>query len=283
VDEKEYDKDFMGVHEETLGHVWAAVVGDSGDFTVDLLPVAVRDGHYEEPCISPDGKKVLSIRYPEKGAVRMRIVCVLTGDAWNIYSCFPLLEGIGNRLTVLRCHTWGNGVEGVVAAERGESGPFFTFFATDYVRNAKMYAASGKLDVSLSALALRLKKASNTEMTIREGKFYDFTLKKYLAENPGKTAKDFQAPVLRLQGMRTLFNGPCVCAWQYRFPVLGVEAFEFMNIRIYRMLADFTGSGDSGDDKISSYLYASSSVLGSYVPKPGDDIEGSLWLIGHHV
>ena len=277
-DEEEYDANFMGIHFEGTGAVWKSIYGDPVEFVEKVIPIALQEG---KPGLTHFNKtincEVTPFYYPKVGKMQVSSLVVSEEKSHVFYSCFPLMEGKENSLTISHHHTWSNGIEGVVAVSYDDNASPFSFFATDYYCSSERYAQSRKRDVSISALAYLLKKSEVTEIPVTEGDMYDVFLQKYLEENPDKTKEDFATPTVLLKGVRILFPSHYVCEWEFRFPVLAVEETEFLGIRFLRIEADFAGDEDN---LISGYLYASPTALGDYYPKIGDDIEGILWMTG---
>jgi hypothetical protein len=74
-----------------------------------------------------------------------------------------------------------------------------------------------------------------------------------------------------------MFPAHYSCEWQFRLPVLAVEEVLFMEIKLYKLTVDFVGVDD---EVLSGYLYASEKILNGYVPLPGHEVEGVMWVTG---
>ena len=278
---EEYDRDFMGKHFEGLGNAWEALFGDS-DLFAQHLPTVVAQGTIgENGCVMyHDETIVYLLQYPDcQSSVRVGVLCVTSPNKDNIevYSFYPVMEGLPNQLVITKRHTWTNGIEGVVAAECADNGPPASFFAPFYYREATAFSKGLRQTVYLAALAMSCEKAEQERFTIDKGPFFEMKLQEFLKENPRKTVNDFSAPVISMCGVRMLMPSQYVCEWEYRFPILAVEQTSFMDKPIYKLRIDFVGMDDQ---MLSGYFYVPETMLKGYIPKVGDDIQGVLWMTG---
>jgi len=275
---EETDDGFMGAeHFEGMGNVWSALLGEDQSFT-DVLPTVISEGK-THPIRDNGGINVVLVQYPEENRVRAGVLLVTQPDNknWEVWSAYPLFEGRPSALTIIQKHTWTNGVEGVVAAELAGRGAPISFFAPFYLRDFAGLAMESEKVVNLGALAFSLRQAEHQEYTIDKGPFFEDRLKAFLEEDPDKTESDFSAPIVSMKGAKVLLPAHYSCEWQFRFPVLAVEEVVFMEIKLYKLAVDFIGVDD---EVISGYLYASEKILNGYVPLPGHEVEGVMWVTG---
>ena len=276
------DDDFMGAeHFEGMGNAWSALLGENGSIT-DILPTVIAQGKPIPVCRASDNASqtdVLLMLYPKENSVRTGALLVTSAENknWELCSAYPLLEGMPTALTINKTHTWGNGVEGVVAAHLHEEGPPISFFAPFYLRDFADLPPRADKVVNLAALAFSLRQAEPQEFSVREGPFYENRLQAFLEENPERTKTDFTPPVVSFCGAKILLPSGYSTEWQFRCPVLAVEEVLFMDIKVYKLTVDFIGMDD---DVMSGYLYASERILNGYVPEVGHDVEGGLWMTG---
>ena len=187
------------------------------------------------------------------------------------------MEGLPNPLRIRKSHTWSNGLEGVVAAERVHDGPPVTFFAPFFFRDEPRFEPETEALVSLAALAFSCRKAGMQKFSVEEGPWYEEELQRFLAKNPGKSEADFSAPVVSMQGARILMPQRYACEWQYRCPVLEVARTEVLGQPVYKLHVVFVGVDE---ETLAGYLYVPERLLDGYIPQAGDDIEGTLWMTG---
>lgn len=280
-DEQE-DPDFMGIHFEGLGDVWGSLFPDGSKAISECIALATSSGTLQENCqvIYQENKThVALIQAPEKGDIQSAVLLVKKEDMqdMHVWSGYPLLQGVPNRLEITKVHTWSNGVEGVVAAEAGQGGPPVTFFAPFYFRDSPKFLPGMTFSISLAALAFHLKKAQDITFPVETGPFYDLKLEEFLKENPGKVAADFIPPDMTFAGASILLPATYVCEWRYRVPVLSIDYVEFMGNRFTKIGTTFVGCDE---DTIHGNLYAADHILQGYAPQVGDDIEGVLWMTG---
>lgn len=275
-----YDEEFMAEHFEGLGNVWHAIFGEN-DSIAPRLPMVLEQGKMLENChvVYEDNTLVALIQYSESADMRAGALVVKTPDSGQteLWSCFPIMQGLPNRLKIRKSHPWGNGVEGVVAAERAGDGPPVTFFAPFYFREFASFTPGAERTIRLAALALSCEKAELQEFAVDKGAFYEIQRKRFLEENPDKTEKDFSAPVVSMRGSRLLFPRTYACEWEYRCPILAVEQIRFFERLIYKLRVVFVGMDE---EELSGYLYVPEYMLKGSVPQVGDDIQGILWMTG---
>lgn len=278
----EEDKDFMAIHFEGLGNAWAAVFGESSEGITQCLPWVLAEGTLKQDCqviYKEDKKHIALLQAPAAGDIQAATLLVKTEQAKNmeVWSGYPVLQGIPNNLVINKTHTWSNGVEGVVSAHAANDGPPVTFFAPFYFRDFMKFAPGATLSISLGALAFKISKAEANPFTISEGPFYEMRLAEFLKENPEKTKEDFPHVEVSYAGARVLLPAAYACEWTFRCPVLGVEQTKLMDTRFVKISTEFVGLDD---EVIRGFLYASEHVLNGYAPQPGDDVEGVLWMTG---
>jgi len=276
-----YDKDFMGEHFEGLGNVWHALFDDD-DSIVQYLPTIITQGKLHDDCqrVYQDGTFVALLHYPsDQVDICAGVLIDKAPDSNNMVfkSCFPIMKGIPNSLYIKKSHTWENGIEGVVAAERVGDGPPVSFFAPFYFRDFDSFVPNVEKTVHLAALAFSCEKAELKEFTVDKGGFFEMQLQEFVDNNPGKTAKEFSAPVVSMRGSRILLQSKYTCEWEYRCPVLNVERASFFEKLIYKLHVVFVGIED---EELAGYLYVPAHMLNGYIPQIGDDIQGVLWMTG---
>lgn len=276
-----YDEDFMAEHFEGLGDIWGALFGDGDSIVAHLREVLEQGKSYADCRVVYDDKTMAALlQYPDQQK-DIRVGALVAGapesGKMEFYSGFPVMEGLSNSLKIRKRHTWGNGVEGVVAAEQANDGPPISFFAPFYFRDFAAFAPEAELTVSLAALALSCEKAEVQEFTVNEGPLYEMVREKFLKENPGKSEADFSAPVVSMRGARISFPRPYACEWEYRCPVLSVERTSLLGMSLYKLRVIFAGTDEQ---ELSGYLYIPEHQLKGYVPQAGDDIQGVLWMTG---
>ena len=276
------DEDFMAVHFEGLGNIWDAVFAEGSEGFTQCLSWVTSKGVLKKGCqviYKEDERHIALVQAPAEGDVRATALLVSAENLgkMEVWSGYPLLQGIPNELTITKAHTWSNGVEGVVAAQASNDGPPVTFFGGFYFRDFMKFVPGANLSVSLGALALKISQAEARSLTVSEGPFYEMRLAEFLRENPEKSKEDFVPVQVSYAGARILFPGTYACEWTFRCPVLAVAQTELMDTRFTKITTEFVGQGD---EVIRGFLYASEHTLNGYAPQPGDDVEGVLWMTG---
>ena|GEM_PF-1950242 len=280
-EDEDTENTFYGEHFEALGEVWSALLGDAEKITTYLSEAIVKGKKTDQKTIVHNGEKieVIMLHYPADGLIKIGILLVKSknDDSWIFYSSFPIFNGLSNLLSITGAHTWKNGVEGSVAAERA-GGPPVTFFNPYYFKELEILVPDTEATISLSALAFCIRQAEVNEFTVDKGAFYELKLKEFLDENPDKTQEDFKPPIISMRGSRVLLPSKYACEWKYRCSIEALCQFSFLDTVIYQLTVTFVGDDDY---EIKGHIYASQHVLENYVPKVGDDIEGILWMSGY--
>lgn len=177
----------------------------------------------------------------------------VTADG-QIWTAYPVVEGVTHEMAIDGLIPWANGVE---AQLRGRLGPAeLNFFPTNFFAESDE-AFGGERRVELAALA------------------YD------CGPVEAETIRDESGDELSTEGMAALLPFERGDADDYAFQtrVKEAEVTSFDDRAVYRLLVSLFRTEDGEDVDVS--LYASEHVLGEYVPEVGDDVAGILWLQGH--
>jgi hypothetical protein len=274
------NNEFCGEHFEGLGNIWGAIVED----TSLLFGEPLRQSEVANRRKVTFGDKVIDVsllRYSKDSSIAVGYLLILNDKTHRneLHSAFPIFEGLPNSLTILNTHTWGNGIEGVVAANTGYDGLRIDFYDPYYFEDSSKLIKGEKRELFISALALNLRQAEKNELSINYGHFYESELQEFLKENPDKTKADFPAVALSLKGMCMFLPTSIVGENQFRCPVLEVKKVSVLNINFYQLRVKIIGTYEN--KTFECYIYASELTLKGYIPQVGDDIEGVLWLCGY--
>lgn len=273
------DTVFQGEHFEGLGNVWSAALGESDNIT-NHLPTVTQKGILKKDVTvnhAGIGRTVLLVKYPTSGPLQAGALLVEEAQSYELWSAYPILEGASNNVIIDGCHTWGNGIEGVVACHIA-SGPPVAFFDPYYFRESAKFVNGNAVQIDLAGLAFSLTKADSKDIQVTEGAFYKMELNRFLADNPGKKEADFIPPVVTMRGARLLFAGAYVPEYTFQCPAVNIEQCELFGTRFFRIQTVFAGVDES---ELRGYIYASEAILNGYEPKQGDDITGTLWMSGY--
>jgi hypothetical protein len=282
-DTRLYDEDFYGAHFEGFGEVWNAFFGNSAQFE-KYLPDAVAKAEKKTngKIVRFPGEELMIdyAVYRESPDLACGLLFARRPEAMEsqLYAAFPLFEGKPNPLTVKDVRTWHNGAEGVVSATRANGGTPITFYDPHYFKERWDLRPKSEHRIHLGALALQIAPAEREVYSLEEGEAYDAALQKFLRDNPEKSRKDFSPPRATTEGGRMLFPTDYVGEWLYQFPVESVTKTALFGTKFLKIAGTF--AGDPGKE-LRGYLYASEHVLGKYQPRPGDDIQGVLWMTGY--
>ena len=228
------------------GSHWDTVVPDQ-DAKLQSIRAAVESGSPTE-WTADDGTPVVSYR-AGAGPVSTLVVADADGEIWTGY---PVAEGVRHEVTVERVHPWTNGAEGQVTATLGES--TLSLFATNYA--AVDSGLTGSHEVELAALAYDLGPADEETLTTDDGR--EFSTAGMAGFVP--------------------FDGGDVDDYIFQTTVESVETVSFDDVTLHRIRAPLFRDPDDTEHAVS--IYAAEHVCDGYVPAEGDDVEGVFWLQG---
>ncbi len=235
------------------GDHWLVIAG-SGEEVQSLIFDSIKNAGLRG-TVAYDGRDLNS--YISSGDL-LKTCSITVGGM--VYTAYPFADGIVHEITVEEVEEWRNGLEAQLRCTLGDA--CFAFFDTLYYKNRGKYTQGGTYRFSLSALAYNLKNAEPAVMKDRDGQ--EITTK----------------------GMAAFFplNGGDIDDLMYYMPVKEVVELKFAGKDFYRIKATLLRiSIEELYHDVDIYLYISKSATDGYVPKPGDDVTGALWLQGYMV
>lgn len=267
---------------EGFGGVWDAIFGEATDI-VKQLPSIINEAKLDpkNKLVRDDGSQICLLHTPDDSPIRMGslLVAPLEEKSLELWSFYPLLEGLPSKLSISEVAVWENGVEASILAEQPGGGPSLSFFAPHHFREQAELSVGNEVEVYLAALALKCSIGEANEFTVNEGPFYEMQLKEFLEEHPDKTQADFKAPVFSMNGSRMFLPTGYASEWQFRWPV--EEVPQMMTLRgeeIQRVKIGIPAGTDG--ELLPVYLYIPRRQLDKEL-HAGDDIEGVFWLSGY--
>ena len=162
--------------------------------------------------------------------------------------------------------------------------------------------------LELYGVAIACQKGEPQEFRIKEGPLYEEDLKRFIRENPGKSERDYEGMKVILDHAVIVFPGETDTFFELRCPVKDVRRLPFCEGELTRLQVVFVAgedtSFDEGGDAASVArfgrvredksgkpvsiqipqtelvlpIYASKSVLGSWKPEAGENVEGVIRL-----
>ncbi|WP_440990867.1 hypothetical protein [Haloarchaeobius baliensis] len=228
------------------GSHWDTVTTGQMD-VITMVRGAVESGMPTE-WSADDGERVVGYR-AGAGPVSTLVVTSAGGELWTAY---PVAEGVTHELTVESVVPWANGAEAQVTGTLGDA--TVSLFATNYVTIDE--AVEGTRQVELAALCYDLNPADDETLTVDD-------------EHEFSTA-----------GMAGFvpFDGGDVDDYVFQTRIESVTESEFGDTTVYRCRVPLFRDAHGEDYEIS--LYAAEHVCDGYVPEAGDDVEGVFWLQG---
>ncbi|WFS61886.1 hypothetical protein LF599_14610 [Pseudodesulfovibrio thermohalotolerans] len=261
------------------GSHWESLVPSVEDFFEHNLPGIIEKMKVLEKVDIPPCERVRGVAhtacagvYPvDEQLFAMPIITMAEGEHGNrLDSAFPsATSGEGIELRVVGLKEWENGVEGSVDVEL-PSGRSLTLFDPKHFKNRSVYRPDHNYPFALNAFAWRLEEAEEQEFEITEGPLTFLEDGEYRDKGPQKVIMGKEMSILWDD-----FEYPA--EYSYRLSVLDVDWTEFMGHRVCVISTQYAGE----DDWVPLTLYAGEHLLTEYTPKPGDAIQGNLWLQGY--
>lgn len=222
------------------GAHWDAVLGDD-ELVREAIVEAARAGE-TVPRRAVEGQGVTGRLHPAGNPVR---TCAVTTDG-TLTTAYPVGNGIAHEVTVTEVVEWANGVEAQVAFDL--SGRRAAAFDAGYFRPID-YGPGDAVRMELSGFAYELAPAGG-EAAVTEG------------EVPEEGEAAFVG-----------FDGGDVDDYLVRGRVGEVRQGTYRGRDVYGLRLSIPEGGEVA-------VYAADHVLEGYVPEPGDEVEGVLWLQG---
>ncbi len=270
---------FDGKHFEGHGNKWDAVFGNSENFLVNHLRKSVTDGDLSFKQETGD-KKYAGLIYPNANEPISIMSLIELGEEQNEYvSAYPLLTGINNDFKLKDKYMWEVNGEGEFAVETN-TGKIISFFDPFFALDKEHFQFDKLQTVSFAGLAYHIEKLEEKEFTIDKGGFYDYMKEEFLKENPDKTEKDFEPPVVKLSADRFRMFLPTETTAEYEIAAQ-VEEIEYIKVldeKFAKIKVNF--EHEEEEEYLYCYIYASTHVLNGYEPKAGDGISAVIWLSG---
>jgi len=261
------------------GNHWESLVPNVEDFVKESIPFILEKMKVLEKVEIKPSDRVRGAAhaacagvYPADEALfAMPIISIAEGEHGNrLDSAFPsATNGEGVELSVVGLKEWENGVEGSVEVEL-PSGRTVDLFDPEYFKNREIYKTKHKYPFALNAFAWSLEEAEDHEFEVTEGPLTFLDGDEYKEKGPQTVTMNPETSILWND-----FEYPA--EFSYRLHVLEINWTEFMGHKVCAITTEYGGE----DDPIPFTLYAGEHLLSEFSPKPGDAIQGSLWLQGY--
>ena len=273
--ENKKETEFFGEHAEN--NIWSALINpvrDTDYFVRHIKYVAESGEGITIAKTEINGEEYTFAALDNERPLRV----LLTLKGKEIAYCAPLLRGINIPAIIKEKYTWKKPYLGEFAVKVGENEHIMSIFDPLYAIDSKQNIK--KEIISLSAVALRIKKFEEKSFTVDKGGFYEMELEKFLKENPGKTKKDFEDPILRMtpENFRMIMPTKYTSEQEIVAGIDEVQKTTFLGQTVYIMKANLEHT--INNEFCCFNLYASKEVLLGYVPKAGDAISAVVWLQG---
>lgn len=268
-----------------LGSHWDAFFEDSKDIMLRLPEIVsnalVQTGYGEhrkpQRSVPEDWPNGFELVWPlrEKGVA---LVLKPEAQANMVVSIFPFCT-LGRQLTLTlqEVRVWSGGLEAQITASWGDAE--VTFFDTQYPINRAWYQVGQRYDFILSGVAYSVGPAQPRDFPVQyhPDQVAWMNQQRQPGEEPVKTST-----TMHLQGAAMFLPVPDWDVDDYSFhaPVKSVTEFtDWLGQDGWRVCATVMRFGDTDADL--DILITRRAWTGDAPPRPGQDIEGRLWLQGY--
>lgn len=261
------------------GNHWESLVPGVESFLEDNLRSIIKNMKVLDAANIPPCERVRGVAhtacagvYPaDEHLFAMPIITVAKGEQCNrLDAVFPsATSGESVELRVVGLKEWENGIEGSVDVEL-PSGRSLALFDPEHFKNRSVYRPGHKYPFVLNAFAWSLEEAEEQEFEITEGPLTFLDDGEYRDKGPQTVVMGKEMSIL-------WDDSEYPAEYSYRLSVIDVNWTEFMGHRVCMISTQYAGE----DASVPFTLYAGEHLLTEYTPKPGDAIQGSLWLQGY--
>jgi len=265
------------------GH-WSCF-GDNVEAIVDsLVNEAAQDGEIihqqavttKDPGTGEEREQTLvALTHP---GTDLRVMALVMSDADTgqnaLVSAYPFCAtAIPLPVTIQDVRVWDTRIEAQIIGH-GPGDAILTFFDTQYVKNKDRYEKGKTLDFHLAALAYHAEPAKGQTIKFTDEKLLRAMSRTQADRNPNQPIE------IPLDGAAIIFphSEGDVDDYNFHVPVESVETFTLGEHTVHRVKTTLLRL----DPPVESFLYVPAHVAkDGYVPKPGDDIAGAMWLQGY--
>lgn len=221
-----------------------------------------------------------------RGSPRLANQILLVSDSparsHYLFSAYPVaLEGITYPLTIRRVEPWEYGVEGWIHAAVTEEDVSVTFFDTMFFTGSADLQPGSVVEYSLAGLAYRLAPIRMRSFAVRTGALWEMERQRRLEEGESEERADRPVDV-HMTGAAIFLprDGDQCDEAQFQGVIEAINVFDHDDQKVYRLEMVLMRPGD---DEFRLPVYVSERALEGYVPRNGDDVEGSMWVQGRQI
>jgi hypothetical protein len=206
----------------------------------------------------------------DDGPVRHMVLCLRDArdQSVSVASAYPFLaDGTAHRLEIRAVHEWEHGLEAQIEAAT-PLGSLVAFHDPLYFKNKKRYLVGQTLEFNLAGLIYRAEPGDPTPI-----------------ETPEHLREQGFPAQLTLEGaaMYLPLGDEDPDDFTFHSPILNVESFVFGGRTVHRIQAKLAGDpeGDANKDLVLPLFASDLALPEGFVPQPGSDFTGILWLQGY--
>lgn len=261
---------------------------DSARYFLEQLPQIVHEAKVREgygnfyPALRecpPHWPKLAYLGWPD-GRQGLSMAVMLTDQVSELASVFPYWrDGIEHTATLNRVVVWPGEVEAQIKCAIGDAS--VTFFDVLYGANRAWYRAGEKYQFILTGIAYHGREAGDEIFDMSNEKLGEIMRDIARREGDDPDAPGFAQ--IHTRGMAALLPIPewDVDDYHFRGPIKEVNEIEMLGQPAWLVRATLL-RGIADDDEFDFNIVVTRKIWESdEPPRPGQDIEGAMWLQGY--
>lgn len=269
------------------GYHWTALYGEDEDIATSITR-DIEGGTLVDSfaCVdvangTENAETVICLRWGH-GAIAEDMLVVTESEKQSnfLFSGYPvLLDGIRHSVTVDHVEPWEHHIEGWIHALVTNEKIPLTFFDTRYYAGSASLQSGQRIDISLAGLAYSLEPMVQHSIEIGEGALWEMERQRRL--DRGESLQDASKPVsLILSGMAALLprTGEACDDAEFRGLIDSIVKLEHGDLTFYRLEIVVLRPND---EAFKIPIFVSERVIGSYIPRLGEDVQGVMWVQGY--
>lgn len=283
--------------EKSHGHGdhWGCFAENVSEFIKGYLPMTIdkgsllkmesEDGEFMTSTSRESSQYPVGIYWPSENLRFLTLIMIDKGAERNeLWSAYPWsVSGVQHSLSIEKVIPWSNGIEGQIKVLVDDAASI-TFFDTLYYLNHPTYREEQSFLFSLAGFAYKFSVIDPEPVSIKNPE----TIRRLRSMGFGESKPKYEAAgepetiIVETKGMAIFFqlDGWDDDDYSFRAPVVEVEEMEFLNEPLWRVRATVLRI----EQEFNLDIFVTTKVMGEgQAPKPGDDIEGALWLQGYLV
>ena len=271
----------------THGAHWDAFYGDQFN-AEETVSHCIQNGQLVDrhDCIdvvngTERAETVFCIRNGEGPVFEDMLIVTDTPEQVNqFFSGYPMIrDGIFCQVEIEKILPWEYAIEAWIQAHILSCNVSITYFDTRFYAAGALLKAGQISDIVLSGLAYSLAPCAQSAIDMSSGALFEMERQRRI--NDGETGEGINRPVqVVLSGMAAFLprEGEQSSDAEFRGVIQAISQFKHRELSIYRLDVTIARHDDVAFD---FPIYVTEHVLNGYVPRPGEDVQGVMWMQGY--